>query len=63
MVVAMPAKPDEVRTQVLRMQRAVVQRHPKQWQAGRQQVPGEFVQGARAPRQHRQGLHRLRDLH
>ena len=44
------AEPDEVRAQELRMQRAGVQRHPKQWQAGRQQAPGEFVQGARAGR-------------
>ena len=25
-----------------------MQRHPKQWQAGRQQAPGEFVQRSRA---------------
>ena len=53
--VAMPAEPDEVRTPEYRRSNvAVVQHQPKQWQSRLPEGAGEFAQGARAPRQHRQ---------
>src|SRR5215469_12833731 len=50
LALAASAPPDEGGPKELRVQRPAMERHPEQWQAGRQHPPSEFIKDIQARR-------------